>query len=170
MKSLLLWTFGSSPQIVREHSVLKAHALLTAVMLAIILSWPASGLAIFGFFESSKEKEPPVQVPPEYAGKRLPAGWESDPQILAAGKAIYEGITNPNVKCVDCHGVDGHPTRMGRGAPDFSNPAEAEEPDDLWFWRVSEGVPRTKMRGWKKYLSEEQRWQVIAYLRSLAKP
>ena len=32
------------------------------------------------------------------------------------------------------------------------------------FWRVSEGVKKTKMKAWKESLTEEQRWQVIAYI------
>ncbi|RMH38202.1 MAG: cytochrome c [Nitrospirae bacterium] len=158
------------PQHARKRGAYRRWSLIGSVFVLIVLAAPLTSLALFGFFESTpQEEEAPVTVPPEYAGKTLPEGWVSDPQILAAGKAIYEGQANPKVKCVDCHGVDGKPTRKGRGAPDFSDPAEAEEPDDLWFWRISEGVPRSKMRGWKQYLTEEQRWQVLAYIRSLAK-
>ena len=96
------------------------------------------------------------------------AGWLSDPKVLAAGKAIYEGTQNPAVRCALCHGVDGKPTRIGKGAPDFSHASEAEASNDLWFWRISEGVQKTKMMGWKNSLTEEQRWQVIAYIRTLA--
>jgi len=35
--------------------------------------------------------------------------------------------------------------------------------DSTWFWRVSEGVPKTKMKAWKEKLSEEDRWKVIAF-------
>ena len=28
---------------------------------------------------------------------------------------------------------------------------------------MSEGVPKTKMKAWKQFLSEEQIWQVMAY-------
>ena len=31
------------------------------------------------------------------------------------------------------------------------------------FWRVSEGVPNTKMKAWKEHLTEQQIWEVIAY-------
>ena len=93
---------------------------------------------------------------------------EAFPQALEAGKAIYEGKTNPKVKCVGCHGEDGKPTRKGRGAPDFSDPSKARVSDAHWFWQISEGKRRTKMRSHKKHLTEEQRWQVIAYLRTFA--
>lgn len=144
--------------------------LLFVMGVGLVLLIPHPSLAIFGFFQGStgKEEETPPPIPPEYKGKHLPSGWATDPKVIEAGKAIYEGTANPTVKCVECHGVDGHPTRMGRGAPDFSDPAEAKEPDDLWFWRISKGVRRTKMRGFEQHLTEEQRWQVIAYVRTFA--
>ena len=36
--------------------------------------------------------------------------------------------------------------------------------DSYRFWRVAEGVPKTTMKAWKSYLSEEQIWQVIAFM------
>ncbi len=149
-------------------------AFLIAVMiLSLALLTPEGSLAVFGFFEGDTKSEgssekPAAAVPAEYKGKHMPAGWLSDPKVLAAGKAIYEGTQNPAVRCALCHGVDGKPTRIGKGAPDFSNASEAEESNDLWFWRISEGVEKTKMMGWKNSLTEEQRWQVIAYIRTLA--
>jgi hypothetical protein len=35
--------------------------------------------------------------------------------------------------------------------------------DSYWFWRISEGVPGTKMPPWKVAFTEEHRWQVMAY-------
>ncbi|MHB8483425.1 MAG: c-type cytochrome, partial [Nitrospiria bacterium] len=35
--------------------------------------------------------------------------------------------------------------------------------DSYWFWRISEGVPKTKMPSWKARLTEEQRWKAMAY-------
>jgi leucyl aminopeptidase len=36
--------------------------------------------------------------------------------------------------------------------------------DSYWFWRVAEGVPKTTMKAWKSFLSEEQIWKVIAFI------
>ncbi|RMH34520.1 MAG: cytochrome c [Nitrospirae bacterium] len=100
----------------------------------------------------------------------FPAGWANDPKILDAGKALYHGEAISSVNCAICHGKDGKPTPIARNAPDFSDPAYSQKSDAWLFWRISEGVPKTMMRGWKDFLSEEQRWQIIAYIRSLAKP
>ena len=136
-----------------------------------ILFIPTPSHAIFGFFEKSPKAKTavPVTVPPEYKGKTMPAGWNSDPKVLAAGKAIFEGKMDPRIHCALCHGENGQPTLIGKGAPDLSDPARANEPLDRWFWVVSEGKPHTKMIGFKKKLTEQQRWQVIAYMRSFSK-
>jgi mono/diheme cytochrome c family protein len=107
-------------------------------------------------------------LPPGYAGKPLSPGRQTDSTMLAAGKDIYEGKLKPDVNCVMCHGTDGRPTRLGKGAPDLSDPTEDKNhSDEYWFWRLSEKLPGSKMPGYKDKLSEEQRWQVIAYLRTL---
>lgn len=35
--------------------------------------------------------------------------------------------------------------------------------DSYWFWRISEGAPKTIMIAWKKRLTEEEIWKVVAY-------
>ena len=106
--------------------------------------------------------------PPDYAGKVMPAGWPGDPKVLAVGKGIYEGKLKPDVNCSMCHGNDGKPTRLGKGAPDLSDLAEGSKRSDThWYWRISEKKSGITMPGYKDKLTEEQRWQVIAYLRTL---
>ena len=109
-------------------------------------------------------------VPADYQDKAMPEGWKEDPKVLSAGKAIYVGEAKPSVKCVMCHGEDGKPTQIGRGAPDFSDHSEkcTQGSDAQWFWRISEGKRQTIMPGWKTHLTEEERWQVIAYLHTFA--
>jgi hypothetical protein len=38
--------------------------------------------------------------------------------------------------------------------------------DAVWFWRISEGVPNTKMKGWKSKLSDDDRWKLVLFERS----
>jgi mono/diheme cytochrome c family protein len=105
---------------------------------------------------------------PGYTGKTLPAGWQTDSTMLAAGKDIYEGKLKPDVNCAKCHGGDGRPTRLGKGAPDLSDAKEGRtHTDGQWFWRLSEKKAGSTMPGYKDKLTEEQRWQVLAYLRIL---
>jgi mono/diheme cytochrome c family protein len=107
--------------------------------------------------------EPPLPpVPAEYADKHMPAGWWTDPKVIEEGGKIYIGEINPLVNCGSCHGKDGQPVK--KGARDLRDPKNVGRfSDSFWFWRVSEGVPKTKMKPWKSLLSEEQIWQVMAY-------
>ncbi|MBK8420507.1 cytochrome c [Candidatus Villigracilis saccharophilus] len=39
--------------------------------------------------------------------------------------------------------------------------------DDYLFWRISFGKDGTAMIAWKDVLTEEQIWQIIAFIRTL---
>lgn len=136
--------------------------------MSVVFLSPGDALSLFGFSEDEKKHEESTPViPPEYQDKQMPNGWLTDSNVLAAGKTIYEGTANADVNCAECHGIDGKPTRKGKGAPDLSDPQEAQKSDAMWFWEISEGKRRTKMQGHAKHLTEEQRWQVLAYMRTL---
>ena len=78
---------------------------------------------------------------------------------------MYIGGKNPDVNCASCHGKDGKPVKAG--ARDFRNGDRMKlYSDSVWFWRISEGVPNTKMKPWKSKLSEEDRWKILAFERS----
>lgn len=112
-----------------------------------------------------------VAVPEPYAGARNPlAGSEA---AASAGEPIYAE------KCARCHGDGGGGD--GPIAAKLLPPPSAFDDaghmaamgDDYLFWRVSEGgdgAPwNSKMPAWKERLSEEERWQVVAYLRTLSR-
>ena len=108
---------------------------------------------------------PPPPAPVEYADKHMPADWWGDSQKLEEGRRLYGGEANPDVNCASCHGKDGKPVKAG--ATDFRSPERMKlYSDAVWFWRISEGVPDTRMKGWKSKLSEEDRWKLVLYERS----
>jgi mono/diheme cytochrome c family protein len=106
-------------------------------------------------------------IPAEYAGKTNP--MESNTDAVAAGKTVYEA------NCLSCHGETG----AGDGPAGASlNPkpgdlieVAANDSVDRIFWRVSEGgmmAPfNSSMPAWKGVLSEDERWQVISYIKTL---
>lgn len=134
------------------------------------------GIAMVGLVLSvaiANGDEPPPPVPPEYNGKKMPAGGWTDKKAIEAGKKIYlDGVPDPDdggkiQKCAKCHGDDGNPKL--RGARDFRAETKINKySDSYFFWRVSEGVPKTKMKGWKERLTDEQRWQVIAFIHAFS--
>ena len=108
---------------------------------------------------------PPPPAPAEYADKHMPAGWWTDAAKMEEGRKLFIGETNPDVNCASCHGKDGKPVKAG--ARDFRNSERMKlYSDSVWFWRISEGVPNTKMKAWKSKLSEEDRWKLVLFERN----
>ena len=88
---------------------------------------------------------------------------------IANGAALYQ-----DSGCAGCHGVSGHGD--GPTAPELNPPppdltarhATAHTAGDL-FWWLSYGVkPTSAMPGFGQSLSEEERWDLINYVRALS--
>jgi formylglycine-generating enzyme required for sulfatase activity len=125
-----------------------------------------SGLTLSGGIAFSGELMPLDPVPAAYADKHMPAGWWTDPKVIQEGKKIYFGEAHPLVACTACHGQDGQPVRSGRGLRDQKNTSRFS--DSYWYWRVAEGIPKVGMMPWKSLLSENQIWQVIAFVHTFS--
>ena len=92
------------------------------------------------------------------------------PEIVAAGKALYEG----KGRCFFCHGMNGkgtgpaahmHATHPPRDLTDCV--FQKERTDGELFWILKYGEPGTGMqRLIPGQLSEEEGWKIVAYLRS----
>jgi mono/diheme cytochrome c family protein len=81
-------------------------------------------------------------------------------QAIAAGSALYQG------NCARCHGVDG----SGRASrPPVRSARIASASDGDLFWLLKNGQPFRGMPSWAR-LPEDQRWQIVAYLRSIQAP
>jgi mono/diheme cytochrome c family protein len=83
---------------------------------------------------------------------------------IKQGKDIYK------MRCVVCHGEKGKgdgPAGKALNPPaaDHSSAMVQNQTDGELFWKISEG--RGPMVGWKLILSEEDRWHVVNYLRTL---
>jgi glucose/arabinose dehydrogenase len=82
------------------------------------------------------------------------AGQES---AVAAGGKLY--ATN----CAACHGAQGQGTG---NIPPISRGATQTVPDGEVFWFITNGSPANGMPAWGR-LPEEERWQLVAFVRSL---
>ncbi len=100
-------------------------------------------------------------VPAEYAGLTNPLG----PDAAAAGAGVFK--TN----CESCHGPEGHgdgPAGVALDPPPKNLPERAAQVgDDYLYWRINTGVEGTSMVAWKGVLTDEQIWQLVAFIRTL---
>lgn len=89
----------------------------------------------------------------------------STPDSIRRGKSIYQD------RCADCHG------RKGRGdgsggvdleckPTDLTAATLSSQSDGALFWKLTQG--RKPMPAYARKLSEEERWHVINFIRTLA--
>ena len=100
-------------------------------------------------------------VPSEYAGQTNPLGADA----ATAGAEVFK--TN----CEACHGPQGHGDGPAGAVldPQPKNLAvlQATAGDDYLYWRINTGKEGTAMVAWKGVLTDEQIWQVVAFIRTL---
>ena len=121
---------------------------------------------VFMFLSSSTGIAQKSWVVPEYT-KGLKNPFEGNKTATAEGKLIYEQM------CVLCHGLKG----TGNGEAGLSlekRPANflalqdiQNETDGEIFWKITAGKP--PMSSYDELLTEDQRWQLVNYIRELNK-
>ncbi len=149
-ENFLLSTASNSP------GTLQLRKLVFATLLALICT-----VIIFALYQNR-----PWAIPEAAKLRKNPI--QSSPAALAAARSIYLD------KCANCHGQTG----KGDG-PDansyYPTPASLADPkrmdarsDGEIFYQISQG--RKPMPSFQKRLNEEQRWQLVLFVRSLATP
>jgi mono/diheme cytochrome c family protein len=133
--------------------------------------WKESAIAIsmlvsLGLAGRSQEKPPTeFKIPPEEASRKNPLA--SSPTAIAEGKRRY------GTECAVCHGTDGD----GKGdvveelklkLRDWRDPTALKDlTDGEMFYIINKG--KGAMPGEGDRAKPEQIWQMVIYLRSLAK-
>lgn len=87
-------------------------------------------------------------------------------EILARAQSLYQ------THCAACHGMDGRgdgPLAAGLNPrpADLTDPHIPYHFDGELFWWISKGIPGSAMPAWEQTLSEEDRWALVHYIRTL---
>ena len=145
----------------------------------------ASGILTFtsvGQNQHSSQPAPGAQQPQQDFSKNT---WElpedadktknpvaTSAQSVAKGKELY--LERTKVNCIFCHGETGsgneaNLARLRRKPADLSNKERMTAmTDGAVFWKISKGITGIMPAG-EKRLSEEERWHIVNYVRTLAK-
>jgi len=122
-------------------------------------------ILIFNFilFQSFAQSTPWV-APKDADNLKNPLAGNTS--TMADAKALY--VAN----CGPCHGDKGRgdgPAAAGLNPKpaDHSSAAVQAETDGALFWKLSEG--RAPMPAYKKIFTDQQRWELINYIRTLAR-
>ena len=120
---------------------------VTPAIGAILLIFPASSLAAQdAHFHNAPASSSQLKNP--YVGQKTAA---------TAGSRLYA------MNCGSCHGIGGRGTG---NIPALSQGATQSAPDGEVFWFITTGSVNNGMPAWGS-LSEQKRWQIVAYLKSL---
>jgi len=103
------------------------------------------------------------KVPESDSSKANPIPMDAN--SIAAGKVVY------TKSCLSCHGVTGKgdgpaAESIEDSCGDLSDPKMWKQTDGDLFWKTTTG--RKAMPAYEKRLTEEQRWKVVNYMRTLA--
>jgi mono/diheme cytochrome c family protein len=99
-----------------------------------------------------------AKAPEKARVKRNPL--EKDPDAVSAGSNLFEQ------HCSDCHGGAAEGTKKGPSL--LEDPVQTAPPGAI-YWVLTNGVVRRGMPVWSK-LPEPQRWQLVAFIKSLSAP
>jgi len=145
---------------------MKMLGMLTAAMFL------TSGLAMAGPEKDPLKRRVPAKERVKAKKNKSPLykkASKASPEIIAEGKAIYEGKGT----CVNCHGKAGDGNGpagkvLNPGPRDFTNcKFHKKRKDGELMWIIKNGSPGTGMVPLiPATISEEEGWKVIAYERS----
>ena len=104
------------------------------------------------------------KAPPE--ADKITNPLKGDAASVDAGKKTFQQM------CAICHGNKGKGDGVAGAAlnprpTDFSKSTFQEQTDGAIFWKMTEG--RAPMAAYKDILKEDQRWELVNYIRTLKK-
>jgi mono/diheme cytochrome c family protein len=155
---MLRWSMG------RSHRWMTALRALTGVALLVF------GCSVAAQENAKPSADQPAPIKP-WLAPADPRSVKNPVPVIPAGLAAAAKLFQDN--CVMCHGEkgqgDGESAKtLNRKPANFTDKAMmSAETDGALFWKMSQG--RAPMPSWEDAFSETQRWQLVNYLRQLAK-
>lgn len=121
-------------------------------------------IAIFLISASFTQQQPKWKAPELARNVKNPI--PSGAACLVAGKAIYIK------ECLECHGKKGlgdgpNSSTLDKAPAPLNKPDVKLQTDGELFWKIKEG--KKPMPSTKKILTDDQRWQVVNYIRTFSK-
>ncbi|HMO22345.1 MAG TPA: cbb3-type cytochrome c oxidase subunit II [Candidatus Melainabacteria bacterium] len=112
---------------------------------------------------------PAEYLPSTWTGQNLAKNNHVDTSSDAAANA-GRGIFTQN--CTACHGLNGegngpNSLTLLKKPANFTRPFFKQYTDQMWYYRVAEGVPGTRMPRFGLNLTQEEIWYLVAYLKTL---
>ncbi len=171
--SSLIFVLALSACGANEAAPAAADAASTAAPTAVTEAAPSTGNGMMGMGGgmmgggNSMMARHSAPIPADYKGLSSP--------VAADEASLERGAQQYTTLCATCHGDGGMGDGPAGAALDPAPSAIAHTSqmmgDDYLFWRISEGGAfdpfNSTMIAWKPVLSEEQRWDVINYMRAL---
>ena len=106
--------------------------------------------------------------------------WDAPPEsrelqnpVKLDGRTVERGSQLFRLHCVSCHGEAGvgdgkMAAKLGYKPADLTLDNLSRQTDGEIVWKISKG--REPMPAWEKQLSTRERWDLVSYIRTLAKP
>ncbi|MDY8137134.1 cytochrome c [Aquimarina sp. 2201CG5-10] len=120
---------------------------------------------LFAFTEFTSQDEEWV-APKEAKELKNPISKSNKESSITMGRKIFD------TKCSICHGETGRgdgaaAPRVGPKPANFTTEGVQKQEDGEIFWKLSNG--KGFMPKWEIKLSEEERWSLVNYIRTLKK-
>jgi mono/diheme cytochrome c family protein len=136
----------------------RLHPIAIALTAAVLIAGALSAKKPRGHPQKAEKEGPAARLSeaPESA-RDLKNPYEGNRQAMAAGRKVFLR------HCAQCHGKDG---RGDGRAPDMHSSAFQNAPPGALFWAIRNGRLPKGMPAWSQ-LPDEQRWQLVTYLKSM---
>ncbi len=166
------WAHHVNPRAVKPGSIMPSFSYLSDEEMTDLIAY----LQTIGH----KRVQPQwIVAPQEFRDKWFVKGehGESDEGVSVAVDVNSSAAANAGrgifmQNCAQCHGVTGRGNgpisiTMQKKPANFTRPYYTAYDDATWYWRISEGVPGTRMPRWAKSLSDEDMAYLVAFLKTL---